>query len=186
MADIKTQHIHWKRAFNPDWFGSWCLPDGKDIVLTIAAVDQELVTGEKGSQEMCLVVHWKEDAKPLICNKTNAKMLEKLSGSAFMDDWVGMAVQLYFDPTVRFGKERVGGIRIRQKRIQPVQATPAEPLTCTSCGKPVSDAEISGKLWPAAKVAASAQKRYGMVLCWDCCQRKEVSGDGKDIPADGT
>ena len=37
--NITTQHLHWKRAFNPDWFGSWCLPDGKDVVLTIAAVD---------------------------------------------------------------------------------------------------------------------------------------------------
>lgn len=49
MDNITTQHLHWKRAFNPDWFGSWCLPDGKDVILTIAAVDQELVTGEKGS-----------------------------------------------------------------------------------------------------------------------------------------
>ena len=101
--NITTQHLRWKRAFNPDLFGSWCLPYVKDVFFTIFSFYHYLVTGKKGNQEMCLVVHWKENAKPLICNKTNAKMLEKLAGSSFMDEWVGMAVQLYFDPTVKFG-----------------------------------------------------------------------------------
>lgn len=165
---IQTQHVHWKRAFNPDWFGGWCLPDGKDMLLTIAAVDQELVTGEKGAQEMCLVIHWKEDAKPMICNKTNAKMLEKLAGSAFMDDWIGLPVQLYFDPTVKFGKERVGGIRIRQKRTLAANSAPVALLLCSDCGQKIADTAIDGQTWPAAKVAAAAQKKYGRPLCWAC------------------
>lgn len=175
MADIKTQHLHWKSAFNPDWFGSWCLQDGKDMVLTIGAVNQELVTGEKGNQEMCLVVHWKEDAKPLICNKTNAKMLEKLAGSSFMDDWVGMPVQLYFDPTVKFGKERVGGIRIRQKKIERAAAPSAQnaPILCADCGNPIASANIANQLWSAEKVAEAARKKYGKPLCWPCVNKRE-------------
>lgn len=185
MDNITTQHLHWKRAFNPDWFGSWCLPDGKDVILTIAAVDQELVTGEKGSQEMCLVVHWKENAKPLICNKTNAKMLEKLAGSSFMDEWVGMAVQLYFDPTVKFGKERVGGIRIRQKKVQPAAAPAPAPLICADCGQPVQGCSINGQDWTAAKVAEAARKKYGQVLCWPCVtKRKEAADHGPEVHAD--
>ncbi len=184
MPEITTQHIHWKRAFNPDWFGGWCLPDGKDMVLTIASVDQELVTGEKGSQEMCLVIRWKEDAKPLICNKTNAKTIEKLAGSSFMDEWVGLPVQLYFDPTVKFGKERVGGVRIRPRR--PVAAPAPAPLVCADCGKIIHSDAIGTQIWPAAKVAEASRKKYGVALCWPCVtKRKEAEDHGAGVQADG-
>ena len=112
-------------------------------------------------------------------------MLEKLAGSSFMDEWVGMAVQLYFDPTVKFGKERVGGIRIRQKKIQPTAASAPAPLICADCGQPVQACSINGQDWTAAKVAEAARKKYGQVLCWPCVtKRKEAEDHAPEVHAD--
>lgn len=167
---MTTQHEHWKKAFNPNYFGGWCLEPGKDMVLTIAAVAEEMVTGEKGAQEMCLVIHWKEpNAKPLICNKTNAETISNLSGSPYIDAWVGTPVQLYFDPNVKFGRDRVGGIRIRPTK--PVIT--AKPIICAVCGKAVTAAEINGTMTAPNKIAAAAQKKYGKIMCWDCVQKQD-------------
>lgn len=176
-----AEHIHWKKAFNPNYFGGWCFDEGKDMVLTIADVKEELVTGEKGAQEMCLVVHWKEPgAKPLICNKTNGESIAKLVGSDYIDKWVDTPVQLYFDPSVKFGRERVGGVRIR-----PTKPTIKEkPILCTVCGKAVSAAEINGVMTAPARIAAAAQKRFGRVMCWDCVQAQNQSAEGEGHEAD--
>ena len=179
----QTQHVHWKRAFNPDWLGGWCLPDGKDIVLTIRSAGQELVTGEKGKQEMCLVLHWVEDARPMICNRTNAKSIQRLVGSPYMDDWVGHKVQIYYDPSVKFGGECVGGLRIRKSvTIQPAPASAPAPARCEMCGAVIQDA--GG--WSTAKIIAAGRKKYGKALCWDCVSKiaKEVEQDEQQTGAD--
>ena len=51
--------------------------------------------------------------KKLVLNKTNAVRVSKLYGNN-TKDWVGKAVTLYFDPKVMFGRDQVGGIRIRE------------------------------------------------------------------------
>ena len=70
---------HWKKLTNPNYLGTYALPDGQDMILTIGAVAQEPVTGADGQKETCIVCHWKEDGvKPLILNKTNCKTISKI------------------------------------------------------------------------------------------------------------
>ena len=52
---------HWKKAFNPDYLGSWSLENGQDLILTIDTVRVETVTGENGRKEECLIAHFKEN-----------------------------------------------------------------------------------------------------------------------------
>ena len=46
---------HWKKLTNPDYLGSYALEDGKDMIVTIKEVKQELITGQKGTKEECVV-----------------------------------------------------------------------------------------------------------------------------------
>lgn len=62
-----------------------------------------------------------EKLKPMILNSTNSKVMKQLSGSPFIEDWAGVAITVYVDNAVRFGKETVEGLRISpvppQKRL---------------------------------------------------------------------
>ena len=37
---------HWKKLYNPNYFGAWCFEPGKDMVLTVDHVIQEVVSDE--------------------------------------------------------------------------------------------------------------------------------------------
>lgn len=164
-AGTKT---HWKKAYNPNYFGAWCFAPGQDMVLTIASVAQEPVSDEKGKTELCMVVHWAENgAKPLICNKTNAKAIEKLVGSPYIEDWKGQRLQLYVDHNVRFGREKVDGVRIRPRVT--MSQEPA-PIICEECGKSVQGVGN----YTAQQVAGTNKARYGVVLCAECSSRKKA------------
>lgn len=47
-----------------------------------------------------------------ITNITNGEYMKRIFGSERPEDWVGHLVTLRYDPTVRRGKEVVGGIRV--------------------------------------------------------------------------
>ena len=84
------------------------------MVLHIAKVETENV-GMEDDPENKPVISFQEQGpniKPLACNGTNWDVIEAAYGLD-SDDWIGKAVELYHDPTVKFGKQRVGGIRVR-------------------------------------------------------------------------
>lgn len=170
MSETKT---HWKKAYNPNYFGSWCFEPGKDMVLTIAGVAQEPVSDEKGRSELCMVIRWKETgAKPMICNKTNAKSIEKLVGSPYIEDWVGHRLQLYVDHDVRFGREKVDGVRIRPRVTM---ASGPSPILCEECGKTVQGVGN----YTAQQVAATNKARYGVVLCAECSTKRKTEAQAE-------
>jgi hypothetical protein len=53
----------------------------------------------------------------MILNATNSKMLKSITGSPFLEDWVGVKVTVYVDKNVRFGKESVEGLRLSPARV---------------------------------------------------------------------
>lgn len=179
------EKTHWKRLYNPNYFGCWCFEDGKDMVLTIERTVQEPVSDEKGKQEMCMVIHFRENVKPLICNKTNAKTIEKLAGSSYIEDWAGLCIQLYADHNVRFGRERVDGVRIRPTAPKKAQQPPEEQReTCVDCGKEITTAVVDGKQYTVAQILRAAEKKYGAALCMDC-YRKRQAAPGEEAEAGG-
>ena len=68
---------HWKKLTNPDYLGAYALEDGKDMIVTIKVVRPEMITGQNGQKEECVVAHFDGDVKPMILNKTNMKAIEK-------------------------------------------------------------------------------------------------------------
>ena len=118
MSNEKT---HWKKEFNYDYMGSYSLPDGKDIILTIRETKRETVTGTNGKKEDCFVCYFKESDKPMILNRTNCKTISKIYCTPFIEDWPGYRVILGIDNVSAFG-ESVEALRIRNIKPQPVQA----------------------------------------------------------------
>jgi hypothetical protein len=107
---------HFRKVFKSDHLGVADLEDflesNKPLIFTIREVRQEfgvVVAGRKGNHN---IAYFTESIKPLVLNATNSKMLKNRTGSAFVEDWVNLPVQLYIDPTAKLAGEVVGGVRI--------------------------------------------------------------------------
>lgn len=166
---------HWKKMVNMDYLGTYSLEDGQDMTLTLDFVRQEVVTGNSGRKEQCMVAHFKENVKPMILNRTNAKTITKVTGSPFIEDWNGKRITLYAD-TTRFGGDIVECLRIRpyappvaKQTVteQPKQMAADNPdLVCEKCGKP-----IVGAYGKSAEIVAEQTKaKYGKRLCAGCAR----------------
>lgn len=161
---------HFKKLQNPDFLGSYALEDGKDIILTIDYVRQEKVTGSDGKSEELPVCHWKESQKPMILNSTNLKMIAKVIGSPYIEDWSGKKIQIGSERVKAFG-DVVDALRVR--KFLPKQ-TAAEPLHCDICGKKIEPAFGL----TAEQLVLNTQKRFSKTLCASCAEAE--ANRGKD------
>lgn len=93
-----AEHTHWKAAFPSEYFGHQHMPDGNDMIVQIKDVKKEVVQGQRGKEEK-LVAHISADPDKWILNKTNAKTIEKVLGSGYIEDWAGKKIQLYVTKT---------------------------------------------------------------------------------------
>jgi len=107
-----AEHIHWKKTTNPDYLGAYAFDDGKDMVVQIKDVKIETVQNQQGKEEKP-VMHFEGDVKPLILNTTNMKTIEKVTGSPYMDEWVGKKLRLYVTMVSAFGTT-TEAVRVRE------------------------------------------------------------------------
>src|SRR5690554_6013573 len=125
MSKTKTKRTHWKKLNNPNYLGTYALEPDSDMILTIHTARQEEVTGSDGKKEDCLVLHFKEDVKPMILNVTNAKQIERIHETPYIEEWEGKKIQLYIAQINAFGQQ-VDAIRIRPKapKVNKQELTP--------------------------------------------------------------
>ena len=158
MAEEKL--THWKKLTDPNYLGIWDLTN-EDLIVTIASIAEEKVIGPGGKEEVKPVMRFKErDIKPLILNKVNQKTIAKILKTPYIERWVGNRIQLYADPTVKFGKEVTGGVRVRE--FLPKVAV--KNIACTECGKQVQAANGMS----AEQLANYTHDKYGRILCAGC------------------
>lgn len=169
-----SEKTHWKTLTNPNYLGGYSIPQGQDIIVVIDYVLREEIIGTNGKKEFEVVAHLKNGVLPFILNKTNMKTIQKLFGSAYIEDWAGRSIQVYFDPTVKFGREVLGGLRIRP--IIPQQQN--VELVCADCGQAIADTD--GKT--AAQISAVTHSKYGKALCWNCAVAEKQKQDARKAP----
>ena len=148
---------HWKKLTNPDYLGAYALEDGKDVVLTINHVREEVVTGTGGKKDNCVVCHFAENVKPMILNATNMKTITSLLGTPYIEDWLGKKIQIGVEK-VKYAGDLVDALRVR-KFLPAVKA-----FKCESCGKNIM---ARGNM-DAAGMAKYTKQKYGKALCADC------------------
>lgn len=119
-----TEKTHYRKAFDSPYLSSADIVD--PVVLTIRHVRLE-ADATKQSKDHFNTAHFSEThirpgekLKPMILNATNSAFLAKLTGSKWIDDWNNVAVIVYVDPNVRFGKETVEGLRLAKPAERPV------------------------------------------------------------------
>lgn len=154
----------WKALAKPDcpYFGEQDFSSPDEVkTVTIASHNIEQVQNESGKSRKG-VLRFRENVKPLILNVTNGKSIAKLYGKD-ADGWIGKQIALYFDPNVRFGRELVGGVRVKAPVVKSANAP-----TCTDCYQPIQPA---GKM-TAEQTAAYTAKKYGRALCASCAQKE--------------
>ena len=106
----------------------------KDWFNTAHFVEKEIRAGEK--------------LKPMILNAHNSRVMRNLCQSHFIEDWQNVAVTIYVDTNVRFGRDTVEGLRIN----------PQPPNT----QKP--ELEPGTKAWDNAIVAYKRDGNFDAIL----------------------
>ena len=152
--------MYWLGLAKPDtdFFGGQDLPNLQaEITVTVKDYSIENIrtastTSKKG------VLYFNENIKPLIVNKSKLKPLVNKYGFE-VESWIGKQITLYFDPTVKFGKEITGGIRVKI----PEPKTLVKPK-CEKCGKDINGTQ---KMTPQ-QMAAYVKSKYGQELCAEC------------------
>jgi len=110
---------HFKKAFNSPYLSSADITE--PTVLTIKCVKFEPnKAGRKDEAHNTAYFTEKEirpgeTLKPMVLNVTNCKVLTKMTGSPFIDDWQNVRVSIYVDTSVKFGRDMVEGLRISPK-----------------------------------------------------------------------
>lgn len=111
MTQVKRNH--WKKLTNPDYIGAYDFDEKEERTLTIKSVANETVTGPDGKKDTCIVIRWTEQQKPMICNNTNAKMISKVLGTPYIEEWIGKKVTLYVQSGIKAFGAVVDAIRIK-------------------------------------------------------------------------
>ena len=130
MSEEKT---HYRKAFNSPYLSSADIVE--PTVLTIAYVKLENDQTKK-TKDQFNTAHFVENEirkgeklKPMILNAHNSRVMKDLCNSSFIDDWANVAVTIYVDHNVRFGRDTVEGLRISpeppQRRKELMPNTPA-------------------------------------------------------------
>ena len=166
---------HWKKLSNPNYLGAYSIEDGNDLILTISAVRQEEVIGTDGKKEECIVCYFSDSPKPMILNSTNAKMIQKLLNTPYIEQWAGHKVQIGVEKVKAFG-DVVEALRVRKFLPKAVS------IKCESCG---GDIIASNGMSPD-QLAAYTSKKYGKKLCAVCAAKaaKEKTEQAAPVKSD--
>ena len=149
----------YRKYMDKNYLGSWDIPEGEDLILTISNVEQDDVKNERGSERK-LTIHFAEDYKPLIMNATNCDRITQAYGSPKVEDWVGKRIALTTEKVPAFGSVK-DAVRIRP---YPPKVTEA---FCDECGQKITrHGEYS-----VNKIVQLSKAKYKKCLCWDCSMK---------------
>lgn len=89
---------HWRLMMdrNSPYLGSWDLPEGRDVVVKIRAVQQATELAGKKARKPILLFDGKE--KGLVVNATMGKAMQSMYGP-MVEDWRGKWIALYVTTT---------------------------------------------------------------------------------------
>jgi len=82
--------------------------DEEKRIVTVEAIVEEQV-----GDDIKPVVYFKGIGKGWAINMTGLEALSEISGSQDTEDFIGVRVEIYVDPDVRYAGKRVGGIKLR-------------------------------------------------------------------------
>lgn len=109
---MENEKTHWKKLVNPDYIGAYSFQPGEEKILTIKEIKRDKVIGQGGKKQECTICFFVENIKPMILNRLNSKIITKIYGTPYIEDWKNKKIQIYVDKVDAFG-EQVDALRIR-------------------------------------------------------------------------
>ena len=155
----------YRKYMDKNFLGSWDIPDGEDLILTIETVERNEVKNDRGSEQK-LTLHFAEDYKPLIMNATNCDRITKAYGSPKVEDWVGKRIALTTEKVPAFGSVK-DAVRIRPYPPRETEAF------CDECGQKI---QRHGD-YSVNKIVQLSKAKYKKCLCWDCSMKAKEAED---------
>lgn len=171
------EKTHWKAVVSdPNYIGEADFAPGEEKVATIRQVNQkETVTTAEGKSQKA-VLHFQENGlKPMILNVARSKAIEKVAGSPYFEDWLGVKIQLYIEHGIRAFGDIVNAVRVRPFKPRVQSSGPTPP--CADCGREIVAA--LGKT--PAYLAAYTTKKFGVALCADCAAKRPNDPAGEEV-----
>ena len=170
MSDRLTGDF--RKFMDKSFLGSWDVPDGSDLILTIDHVQRDEVKNDRGTEKK-MALHFKErDYKPMICNTTNAKAISKAYNSTKVEDWENKKISIYKATISAFGQTQEC-LRVRD------YAPKSDELFCECCGDVITDYTADGKTYKAKAIANNAFSKFGKYLCFDCAQTAKAEQEAE-------
>ncbi|MBQ9691670.1 MAG: hypothetical protein IJV70_00765 [Clostridia bacterium] len=170
MSDRLTGDF--RRFMDKSFLGSWDVPDGGDLILTIDHVARDDVQNEKG-REKKMTLHFKErDYKPMICNTTNAKAISKAYNSTKVEDWENKKISIYKATISAFGSTQEC-LRVRDYPPK------SDEIYCECCGEVITDYDTGEKVLKAKAIANNAMTKFGRYLCYDCAKAAKAEQEAQ-------
>lgn len=149
------------------YLGHWDVPEGSDLVLTIDKIFEETVTNQHGAEQKP-VMHFREDVKPMIVNKTNNDTITKLHGRRTKsNNWSGKKIALYAAEESR----SADGYALRIRPYMPK----TDEIFCEECGELITDKTVDGKTYKAKAIANNSLTKFGRYLCYECATQEKES-----------
>jgi hypothetical protein len=103
---------HWRTFLDSDVVRFVDLLGKGDITLRIKTIKKGKITGTAGKATSKAMITFEGAEKPLGAGTAILSVIGQLYGNDTRQ-WPGKLVTLYADPSVKFGGEQVGGIRVR-------------------------------------------------------------------------
>ena len=105
--------VSWRKFFGGSYLTADALKESGPVTLTIRDYAREELTDPKTEEiRVKLVLYFEEDPRGLVLNKTTALCMDAMFGED-VRGWVGNGLTLYCDPSVKVGRNVVGGVRIK-------------------------------------------------------------------------
>jgi hypothetical protein len=112
--------MHWRALLESDVIRYVDL-DGKEYTLRIAAIKRGKVVGTGGKSTGKAMISFEGREKPLAAGTAVLSQIAALYGND-TKAWVGKAVTIYGDPTIKYGGQAVGGVRVKAPVGEPITA----------------------------------------------------------------
>lgn len=120
---IHTDKTHYRKAFDSPYLSSADITEPTALVIARVTLESDKTKKSKDQFNTAYFAERElrpgEKLKPMILNATNSRAMKAITGSAFIEDWVNVPVSVYVDPSVRFGKDTVEGLRIMRRASRP-------------------------------------------------------------------
>jgi len=145
--------VHWRKFMDPREYIYAEDLVGRDVDVRIARIVAGELAGEKGRKSKKPLAYFEGKSRPLALNKTNCKAIERITGSADTDKWIGQWITLFPTQTADPNGNQVDCVRVRPRAPSRKAGAPrntemnddARPDVATSDAEPGADpAESQG------------------------------------------